>query len=66
MMTHLSHAELSELPDLGATFDHIAIAGRRIRDLLPLWQLTLGGRFMVGADNATTGWRAVRLKLGGT
>jgi methylmalonyl-CoA/ethylmalonyl-CoA epimerase len=51
--------------ELGATFDHVAIAGRRIRDLLPLWRDTLGGRFMVGADNAAAGWRAVRLELGG-
>jgi methylmalonyl-CoA/ethylmalonyl-CoA epimerase len=52
--------------ELGASFDHVAIAGRRIRDMLPLWQDTLGGRFVVGADNAATGWRAVRLELGGT
>jgi methylmalonyl-CoA/ethylmalonyl-CoA epimerase len=59
-------AELGDLPaELGATFDHVAIAGHRIRDLLPLWRDTLGGRFVVGADNAATGWRAVRLELGG-
>ena len=52
--------------ELGATFDHVAIAGRRIRDLLPLWRDTLGGRFAVGADNPGTGWRTVRLELGGT
>jgi methylmalonyl-CoA/ethylmalonyl-CoA epimerase len=51
--------------DLGATFDHVAIAGRRIRDMLPLWRDTLGGRFVVGADNPATGWRAVRLELSG-
>ncbi|HLK74342.1 MAG TPA: VOC family protein [Streptosporangiaceae bacterium] len=51
--------------ELGATFDHVAIAGRRIRDMLPLWQDTLGGRFVVGADNPETGWRAVRLELAG-
>ena len=56
----------SDLPaELGATFDHVAIAGRRIRDLLPLWRDTLGGRFVVGADNPQAGWRAVRLSLGG-
>ena len=51
--------------EIGATFDHVAIAGRRIRDMLPLWQDTLGGRFVVGADNPEIGWRAVRLELGG-
>jgi methylmalonyl-CoA/ethylmalonyl-CoA epimerase len=51
--------------ELGATFDHVAIAGRRIRDMLPLWRDTLGGRFVVGADNPEIGWRAVRLELGG-
>lgn len=52
--------------ELGATFDHVAVAGRRIRDMLPLWRDTLGGRFVIGADEPTTGWRAVRLELGGT
>jgi methylmalonyl-CoA/ethylmalonyl-CoA epimerase len=51
--------------DLGATFDHVAIAGRRIRDMLPLWRDTLGGKFVVGADNPEIGWRAVRLELAG-
>jgi hypothetical protein len=51
--------------ELGATFDHVAIAGRRIRDMLPLWQDTLGGQFVIGADNPETGWRAVRLELSG-
>ena len=51
--------------ELGATFDHVAIAGRRIRDMLPLWRDTLGGKFVIGADNPEIGWRAVRLELGG-
>jgi methylmalonyl-CoA/ethylmalonyl-CoA epimerase len=50
---------------IGATFDHVAVAGRRIRDMLPLWRDTLGGRFVIGADDPATGWRAVRLELGG-
>jgi methylmalonyl-CoA/ethylmalonyl-CoA epimerase len=59
-------AEEADLADeLGATFDHVAIAGRRIRDMLPLWRDTLGGRFVVGADNPEIGWRAVRLELAG-
>jgi methylmalonyl-CoA/ethylmalonyl-CoA epimerase len=51
--------------EIGATFDHVAMAGRRIRDMLPLWQDTLGARFVVGADNPAIGWRTVRLELGG-
>lgn len=58
-------ASLGEVGELGATFDHVAIAGRRIRDMLPLWRDTLGGRFVIGADNPASGWRAVRLELGG-
>ena len=51
--------------EIGATFDHVAVAGRRIRDMLPLWRDALGGRFVVGADNPAIAWRAVRLELGG-
>src|ERR1700721_533292 len=47
--------------ELGAAFDHVAIAGRRIRDMLPLWRDTLGGKFVVGADNPEIGWGAGRL-----
>ncbi|MGX7680136.1 VOC family protein [Jatrophihabitans sp. DSM 45814] len=50
--------------ELGATFDHFAIATRRIRDLIPLWRDCLGGRFAMGADDAVTGWRTVRLEFG--
>jgi methylmalonyl-CoA/ethylmalonyl-CoA epimerase len=52
--------------DMGATFDHFAVAAHRIRDALPLWRDTLGGRFTIGADNAEAGWRTVRLELGGS
>jgi methylmalonyl-CoA/ethylmalonyl-CoA epimerase len=71
MTAHLPEAaslggELGGVADeLGATFDHVAIAGRRIRDMLPLWRDTLGGKFVVGADNPEIGWRAVRLELAG-
>ena len=58
------HAGLAA--DLGATFDHFAVATRRIRDALPLWRDTLGGQFTIGADNAEVGWRTVRLELGGS
>jgi methylmalonyl-CoA/ethylmalonyl-CoA epimerase len=57
------HAELAE--SLDASFDHFAIATRRIRDLVPLWRDTLGGRFRLGADNAEVGWRTVRLEFAG-
>lgn len=71
MTAHLPEAaaldgELGDMAgDLGATFDHVAIAGRRIRDMLPLWRDTLGAKFVVGADNPEIGWRAVRLELAG-
>lgn len=71
MTAHLPEAaslggQEADLADkIGATFDHVAIAGRRIRDMLPLWRDTLGGRFVVGADNPAIGWRTVRLELGG-
>jgi methylmalonyl-CoA/ethylmalonyl-CoA epimerase len=61
----LGSQEAGLADELGATFDHVAVAGRRIRDMLPLWRDTLGGRFVVGADNPEIGWRAVRLELGG-
>jgi methylmalonyl-CoA/ethylmalonyl-CoA epimerase len=51
--------------DLGARFDHFAVATRRIRDALPLWRDALGGRFTIGADNAEIGWRTVRLEFEG-
>ena len=61
-----SVASVEVAGELGATFDHVAVAGRRIRDMLPLWRDTLGGRFVIGADNPEIGWRAVRLEVGGT
>ena len=61
----LGDEEASLAGEIGATFDHVAVAGRRIRDMLPLWRDALGGRFVVGADNPAIGWRAVRLELGG-
>lgn len=44
-----------------ATFDHVAVAAPRIRDLLPLYRDVLGGAFTVGGDNAAVGWRVARL-----
>ena len=57
------HAEFAD--DLGASFDHFAIATRRIRDLVPLWRDTLGGRFRLGADNPDVGWRTARFEFAG-
>jgi methylmalonyl-CoA/ethylmalonyl-CoA epimerase len=51
--------------ELGASFDHFAIATRRIRDVLPLWIDALGGEFALGADNADVGWRTVRIRFAG-
>lgn len=45
----------------GATFDHVAHAGASIRELLPLYRDVLGGRFIFGALQPATGYRAVQL-----
>ncbi len=57
--------EAAFVTDIGASFDHFAIASRRIRDLIPLWRDTLCGTFVLGADNAEIGWRTARLDFGG-
>lgn len=46
-----------------ATFDHVAHAARRIRDLLPLYRDQLGGTFLHGGVNERVGYRAVQLGL---
>lgn len=51
--------------EVGLEFDHVAVAGRRLRDLLPLYFDALGAEFVLGADNPGVGWRAVRLRFGG-
>lgn len=52
------------LPDsLAANYDHVAVATRRIRDVLPLYAGLLGGTFYWGGDNARTGFRALQLAL---
>lgn len=54
---------LSELAaSLDAVVDHAAVAARRIRDLLPLYQGLLGGVFHVGGDNLRVGYRGVQLR----
>jgi methylmalonyl-CoA/ethylmalonyl-CoA epimerase len=47
------------------TFDHVAVAADRIRDLLPLYQTLLKGRFLTGGDSPETGYRAIQLECGG-
>lgn len=56
--------KLSDLP-LSVSFDHTAMAARRIRDLLPLYQDLLGGEFHLGGDNVEAGYRAVQLAYPG-
>jgi methylmalonyl-CoA/ethylmalonyl-CoA epimerase len=54
----------AQLPDsLAANYDHVAVATRRIRDVLPLYEGLLGGAFYWGGDNARTGFRALQLAL---
>jgi hypothetical protein len=52
--------EAGRAGELGATFDHVAIAGRRIRDMLPLWRDTLGG----GSSSAPTTQRSAGARSG--
>lgn len=51
----------SDLQDLGAVFDHTAVAAPRIRDLLPLYRDLLGGTFLGGGDNERVGFRILQL-----
>lgn len=50
--------------ELGAVFDHAAVAAPRIRDLLPLYRDLLGGGFLAGGDNARVGFRWLQLRFG--
>jgi methylmalonyl-CoA/ethylmalonyl-CoA epimerase len=50
-----------DLPDLGAQFDHVAVAAPRIRDLLPIYRDLLGGTYYKGGDNVRVGYRALQL-----
>jgi methylmalonyl-CoA/ethylmalonyl-CoA epimerase len=52
-------------PGGAATYDHVAVAARRLRDLLPLYRDTLGGRFVQGGDNLRVGYRALQLEVPG-
>jgi methylmalonyl-CoA/ethylmalonyl-CoA epimerase len=58
---------LPGLPGLAvdAAFDHVAVAARRIRDLLPLYRDLLGGEFYLGGDNLRVGYRGLQLAYRG-
>lgn len=54
----------TQLPaSLAASYDHVAVAAPRIRDLLPLYAGLLGGTFHAGGDNPRVGYRALQLAL---
>lgn len=57
--------ELRALRELGAVFDHTAVAAPRIRDLLPIYLDLLGGTFRSGGDNQIGGYRALQLTYPG-
>ncbi|MFF3438765.1 VOC family protein [Streptosporangium sp. NPDC002721] len=57
--------ELRDLRELGAVFDHTAVAAPRIRDLLPIYHDLLGGTFRSGGDNQLGGYRALQLTYPG-
>ncbi|MEU4535905.1 VOC family protein [Streptosporangium sp. NPDC023825] len=57
--------ELRALRELGAVFDHTAVAAPRIRDLLPVYRDLLGGTFHRGGDNQLGGYRAVQFTYPG-
>ena len=61
-MTRGEPATRLELPGVDAVFDHACAAAPRIRDLLPLYQGVLNGRFLQGGDNARVGYRAIQLE----
>jgi methylmalonyl-CoA/ethylmalonyl-CoA epimerase len=56
---------MAELAGIDAVFDHAALAAHRIRDLTPIYQDLLGGRFYQGGDNARVGYRAAQLTFRG-
>lgn len=52
----------TDLDELGAVFDHAAVAAPRLRDLLPLYRDLLGGTFLHGGDNPRVGFRILQLR----
>lgn len=55
---------LEDVPGLDAVFDHACVAAPRIRELLPLYQDVLGGRFIGGWEVPRVGFRALQLQYG--
>lgn len=55
----------ADLDELGATFDHAAVAAPRLRDLLPVYRDLLGGAFLHGGDNTRVGFRILHLGFHG-
>jgi len=51
--------------DIGAKFDHVALAAPRLRDLIPLWVDLMGGECIGGEDNARVGYRTVQVAYSG-
>ncbi len=62
---HGAASPLEPLTSAGATFDHVAVAARRIRDLLPVYRDLLGGAFAGGGDNSRVGYRGLQLAFPG-
>lgn len=51
----------TDLDELGAVFDHAAVAAPRLRDLLTVYRDLLGGVFLHGGDNTRVGFRILQL-----
>lgn len=62
MTTELDVESLTRALPLDAIFDHVAVAARRIRDLLPLYRDLLAGKFHLGGDNVRVGYRSLQLR----
>jgi methylmalonyl-CoA/ethylmalonyl-CoA epimerase len=56
-MPHPTTDGLAQL--LGASFEHVAVAAPRLRDLVPIYVDLLGGRPLWASDNLAYGFRVV-------
>lgn len=61
MSTRSESVRADGLHGIEAVFDHAAIAGPRLRDLLPIYQELLGGTYLNGGDNPRVAYRALQL-----
>ena len=61
MNTHDEVGRVEAVDGLEAVFDHAAIAGPRLRDLLRIYHDLLGGTFLNGGDNPRVKYRALQL-----